>query len=146
MPRGSLPKVYDADLVERVAMLYGSGHTQAEIAALISVSQKVIWRLMVRHNIHARVAAKRDQRGDRNSTWGYSSVTYAAYHKRVEVARGKPKRCEDCGAEGHDRVYDWACLGRYDRIEDYKRLCRSCHWKLDGKINNIRRSEVARDQ
>ncbi len=144
MPRGSKPKVYDEALVEQVAAHYADGRTQAEIAVMTGLTQKVIWRLMVRHGITARVAAKRDQRGERNAIWGYSGVTYAAYHKRVEAARGTPKQCSECGAYGAGRRYDWACLtGRYDRIDDYKRLCRSCHWKLDGKINNIRRSEVA---
>lgn len=125
--------MYDADLVSRVSTLYASGRTQVEIAGQVGVSQKVIWNLMRRHGIETRPSIKRDQRGPSNSTWGHSSVTYAAYHKRVEAAKGRPGACEHCGTTDTAKTYDWACLGRYDRVDDYKRLCRSCHRKADSK-------------
>ena len=144
MPRGGKPKTYPAEIVEAVRGLYAENRTQAEIAAVLGTTQKVIWRLMVRHGIETRVAAKRDQRGAKNSTWGFSSVTYAAYHKRVEVERGRPQKCEVCGYEGADRRYDWANLtGRYDRAEDYRRMCRSCHRKHDRWGNLMRAQQIA---
>ena len=47
-----------------------------------------------------------------------------------------------------DKNYDWANLtGHYDDPNDYKRMCRSCHWKYDERIKNIKhmRKEVARE-
>ena len=55
--------------VETVREMYDSGHTQAEIAKALGVSQKVVWRFMKNHGIKARVARRRDQRGEKNSSW-----------------------------------------------------------------------------
>lgn len=54
---------------ETVKAMYEGGSTQAEIAKALGVSQKVVWRFMKNHNIKSRVAAKRDQRGEKNSCW-----------------------------------------------------------------------------
>lgn len=54
---------------ETVRAMYDSGHTQTEIAEALGVSQKVVWRFMKNHGIKARVACKRDQRGNKNSYW-----------------------------------------------------------------------------
>lgn len=44
-----------------------------------------------------------------------------------------------------DQSYDWASMtGDFADPSDYKRLCRSCHWKLDDKITNITGKEFAR--
>lgn len=43
--------------------------TQDEIAAKYGTSQKVVWRAMARMGIKSRKAAKREQRGELNSTW-----------------------------------------------------------------------------
>ena len=55
--------------VDTVKSMYENGNTQTEIAEFFGVSQKVVWRFMKNHNIKARVAAKRDQRGEKNSSW-----------------------------------------------------------------------------
>ena len=52
-----------------VTSMYEGGSTQAEIAEALGVSQKVVWRFMKNHGIKARVAAKRDQEGEKNSYW-----------------------------------------------------------------------------
>jgi len=138
MPRGSKPKQYADDLVATVKALYAQGKTQEEIGSALGLSQKVIWRLMMRHRIPARIAAKRDQRGPKNSSWRGATASYSAFHFRVERLRGKPQRCEECGVGDPGQAYDWANLsGRYDDTGDYKRLCRSCHWKLDSRHKNL---------
>lgn len=137
MPRGALPKVYDQPLVDRVAALYARGLTQAEIAREVGRSQKVVWNVMRRHGIAARVAAKRNQSGPANHKWKGDSASYSAFHFRVEAARGKPSKCEDCGTTTAKR-FEWANLtGRYEDVNDYKRLCCSCHHKLDGHVRNL---------
>jgi hypothetical protein len=125
-------------MVERVRQLYDAGHTQAEIGAEIGVSQKVVWNLMRRHGIRARIAAKRNQVGKANSSWKGKDASYQAKHLRVSRQRGKPKKCEICKTTDKNRTYDWACVnGDFDDVFGYIRMCRSCHWKHDGTIKNI---------
>jgi hypothetical protein len=75
---------------EIVREMYDSGHTQVEIAEALGVSQKVVWRFMKNHGIKARVARKRDQRGEKNSSWkggkrinenGYVEIYLPGYPK-----------------------------------------------------------------
>ena len=54
---------------ETVRQMYESGMTQAEIGKELGVSQHVVWRFMKNHGIKARVAAKRNQLREKNSTW-----------------------------------------------------------------------------
>ena len=55
--------------LDKVKAMYEDGHTQGEIAEALGVTQKVVWRFMKNHGIKARVAAKRDQEGEKNSYW-----------------------------------------------------------------------------
>lgn len=123
---------------EQLEQDYRTGLTQAEIAKRYQTSQKVVFNAMKKWGIKARVAAKREQRGANNSYWKGQSVGYAAFHKRVEVLKGRPQQCEVCGTTDASKTYDWANLtGRYEDPEDYQRMCRSCHWKHDGKHTNL---------
>lgn len=117
------------------------GMSQVEIAAILNVTQKVIWGAMKRFGVPRRKAAKRDQQGEKNAYWGgkHGQVTYEAYHYRVIAKRGKPSACVDCGTVKKSLNYDWANItGNFADIYDYKRLCRSCHSKMDKKILNIK--------
>ena len=139
MPRGSKPKIYPHSIVERVRKLYSAGHTQVEIAKELRTTQKVVWRLMHHHNIKTRTAAKRNQLGKTNHSWKGKEASYQAKHIRVAVARGKPKECEVCGTKDQAQSFDWACVtGDLDDVGGFIRMCRSCHWKNDGTINNIK--------
>lgn len=132
MPRGARPKVYPADLVDRVRELYAAGCTQAEVAWLTGQTQKIIWNVMRRHGIATRVAAKRHQTGPANHAWKGDAAGYQACHLRVEARRGKPSRCERCGATDPGLTYEWANLtGNYADPDDYERMCRSCHRRYD---------------
>lgn len=118
---------------------YAAGLSQVEIASRYHTSQKVVWRAMRKFGVQARVAAKRHQQGPLNDSWKGAKATYAAFHKRIEVLHGRPQKCEVCGTVDATRTYDWANLtGRYDDPADYKRMCRSCHWKHDKTILNIK--------
>lgn len=57
-PQGSGPKVYPADLVAAVRRM-APDRTQAEMAAELGCSQKVVWNLMRNHRIAARAAKPR---------------------------------------------------------------------------------------
>lgn len=127
---------------EQLELDYAAGLSQVEIAERYGTTQKVVWRAMRRFGIKARTAAKRNQRGPLNDSWKGSAVTYAAFHKRMEALKGKPKKCEECGTTDDRKTYDWANLtGRYDDPDDYRRMCRTCHWKHDKKILNIKRMQ-----
>lgn len=110
-----------------------------EIAGFVGVSQKIIWRLMANHQIGARPAIKRNQWGDKNHSWKGSAVGYAGIHRRVEVERGKPSRCAVCGCTDPHKKYDWANVtGDYTTTSGFVRMCRSCHFKNDKIIDNIK--------
>ena len=131
---------YPDDLVERIRVRYGDGETQREIASTLGLTQKVVWRVMRNHGLHARVAAKRKQYGVQNATWRGDHVGYAGAHARVKALRGQPPACERCGTTDPQKCYDWANMtGHYADPSDYRRFCRSCHWKFDRKIENIRK-------
>ena len=117
---------------------YLDGLSQAELAQRYHVSQKVIWRAMKNFDIKARKTMKRSQLGENNSSWKGSKAGYQALHKRVQVLRGRPEKCEVCGTTDATKSYDWANLtGQYDDVQDYKRMCRSCHWKHDETYKNF---------
>jgi hypothetical protein len=117
---------------------YSSGMTQNEIAVKYHTSQKVVWRAMINYEIKSRPAVKRNQYAENNTSWKGNNATYKAYHIRVKVIRGQPKKCEICGTDDVTKTYDWANLtGNFADPSDYKRMCRSCHWKHDNKIANL---------
>lgn len=51
--------------------------SQSEIAVKYKTTQKVVWRAMIKMGIKARVAAKRDQIGAKNSSWKGGKVLVA---------------------------------------------------------------------
>jgi hypothetical protein len=144
MPKGVYPhthirpKVYAPEMVTRVTELYvEQGLSQVEVAAELGVTLKVIYRLMVNHDIPRRPQVKRDQRGERNAYWRGPNAGYAAFHKRVEAARGTPQHCAACDTDEPGR-YEWANLsGRYDDLNDYVRMCILCHRKLDAHRRSV---------
>ena len=130
-------KAYDAALVAEVERLYATGMTQGEVGQAVGLSQKVIYTIMTRHGIKARVAAKRNQFGENNHRWKGDAASNQAFHRRLYSRFGKPNICTVCGTVESNN-YDYANLsGNYHDLNDYAAMCRSCHWKYDGKVNNI---------
>ena len=139
MPRGSKPKEFPSEIVEAAARLYRAGLSQKEVGEHLGVSQKVVWNLMRRHGIKARVPKNADQRGSKNPNWKGRTAGYQALHIRVSNLRGRPRKCEECGSTSRNRTFDWANMtDNLDDPSDYRRLCRSCHSRHDRKILNIR--------
>ena len=64
-------------------------------------------------------------------------VKQKAIHRRIETLYGKPKYCEIC-KRSDKKKYEWANKDhKYSmNIEDWMRLCTSCHRKYDIKHNN----------
>lgn len=134
----------DVDL-QKIRVLYSGGKTQAEIAGALGVTQKVIFAAMRRAGIKPRKAAKRNQWGKNNHAWKGDEASIYAFHRRLYSRFGKPTKCGVCGTTKAEH-YDYANLtGRYEDIEDYLPMCRSCHWRYDDKHLNFRGKEDARD-
>lgn len=143
MPKGVYPrkprppKVDDPRIVERVRSLYANGLTQAEVGEQLGLTQRVIFNVMRRNGIKARVAAKRDQWGANNHAWKGDEAGYQALHCRLYSRFGKPGHCNVCGTTDAP-AFDYANLtGNYADLDDYAPMCRSCHHKFDDKISNI---------
>lgn len=125
-------------MLEKAIKLYEKGNTQVEVAQILGTTQKVVWRLFKNAHYKCRVAKKRNQTGKNNSSWKGDNAGYKALHYRVYKAKGRPQKCEVCGYSKKDRRYQWANLtGKLSDIDDYKRMCESCHSKYDNKIKNI---------
>jgi len=128
------PKIYPAEMVATVKEHYEAGMTQDEIAEMLGVTQRVIWRLMLNHSIPKRPRIKRDQKGKNNDSWKGDDATYAAQHYRVYSLMGLPKFCELCSTDDEKIRYEWANMtGDYNDPDDYKRLCVTCHRRMDKK-------------
>ncbi len=83
------------------------------------------------------MADTRFQSGENNPSWKGDGAGYDAFHKRVVKARGKPRVCAACDTKTAKR-YEWANLtGNYADVHDYVRLCKSCHNRIDGVIDNL---------
>lgn len=131
--RAAKSQAYESKLpADEVELLYRSGLTQTEVADHFGVTQKVICGFMRRHGIAARPAIKRNQNGANNDSWKGDDATYSAFHFRVEAVRGKPSCCTSCNKT--TGRFEWANLtGRYEDVNDYVRLCVSCHRRFDAK-------------
>ena len=71
-----------------------------------------------------------------NSMWKGNKVQSAALHAWIKRYKPKPKLCEMCKKE---LPYDLANIsGEYKRdINDFKWVCRKCHMKEDGRMDNL---------
>ncbi len=126
----------EPDMIEMVA-LYESGMTQKEVAEEMGLTQKIVWRCLRDAGVQCRADAPRNQKSEMNNNWKGNDVGYKAFHYRMRALKGSPKHCEVCGTEEPTRTYDWVNLtGKFDDPNDYKRMCRSCHWKHDKKYLN----------
>lgn len=65
---------------------------------------------------------------------------YKKLHKWVRLNFPKPAECDHCKTQSAKR-YDWAAIeNRYTKVRsDWEYLCRSCHIKSDGRINQLKK-------
>ena len=127
----------DPVLVEK---MYNDGLSQTEIGEILGVSQKVIWRHMKHNNIRTRIACKRNQRRELNHMWKGNFASYKAFHLRLKSEKGQAKLfpCSVCGTNDKDKAYDWANIsGKYEDVNDYASMCRSCHRQYDKKRREV---------
>ena len=123
---------------QEIEQLYKKGMTQNQIAEYYKTTQKVVWRWMRDLKIKSRVPRNTNQDKENNPNWKGNKAGYAALHYRIYKAKGCPKKCEECGTTDKKKRYQWANLtGKFEDIDDYKRMCQSCHAKHDKIINNF---------
>ena len=86
------------------------------------------------------IKASKERSEEKNPSWVGDSIGIKGVHQWVNKWNGKPKICEVCGTI-KAKKYEWANVDHtYKRIlEDYIRMCTSCHRKYDIKNNNYKR-------
>ncbi len=72
-------------------------------------------------------------RAELNPNWKGDAVGYTALHNWLHLKLGQPRYCSRCGDEDAKK-YEWANIsGEYKRdVNDWERLCVSCHRIKDG--------------
>lgn len=142
--KGAPPRDYPEEVVEKIKDMYESGKTISEIQREIRGIK--VQNVISRYGIETRSTAKRNQLGERNDSWKGDNASYTAFHLRVYKARGKPSECSVCGVSTPGR-YEWANLsGHYEDINDYARMCVTCHKSYDARrrLETGRRTSPAR--
>jgi hypothetical protein len=73
---------------------------------------------------------------EKNHMWKGDYVGYSALHIWIERRLGKPNKCSMCGTMDEIKGYEWSNISKkYKRdINDWQRLCISCHRKYDKNI------------
>ncbi len=76
-------------------------------------------------------------KGERNGQWKGKKVGYHSLHEWIKNHKPKPEFCEECKKV---KPYDLANIsGEYKRdLNDYEWLCRKCHMKKDGRMQNLK--------
>lgn len=126
--------------IKKAIKLYETGYTQVEVAKMLNTSQRVIYSRFKEIEYKCRIAAKRNQLRENNSSWKGKKAGYSALHYRIYKLKGCPRKCEVCKTTDKSKKYEWASLsGQYNNPDDYKRMCMSCHCKYDNKAKNFRK-------
>lgn len=74
---------------------------------------------------------------ENNPQWKGDEVGYTSLHEWVKNRKLKPLLCECCNK---NKSYDLANISQeYKRdLSDWEWLCRRCHMRKDGRINNLK--------
>lgn len=117
----------------RVSPMFGRKHTE-EAKRRIGMALK---GRMPKHFAEFQKRAweaNRKRREELSSNWKGDTVGYTGLHAWVRRQLGTPKECEHCDKDGLvGRKIHWASKsGEYKRdVDDWIRLCASCHSKYD---------------
>lgn len=75
------------------------------------------------------------KKGSNNPMWKEDDVKYSGLHAWVERQLTRPECCSSCGDPGKVDLANIS--GEYKReLTDWEWLCRTCHMKKDGRMNN----------
>ena len=143
---GAKPREYPAEIVEMARSMYLSGMTVAEMRQVFPKGYRV-QTILERYLPERRTPAKRDQRGEKNTSWKGDDVTYGGVHFRLASMNGPAgsHQCADCGEWADEWSYNGGCPDEkrdpdsgcpYSTDPDrYAPRCHSCHTALDRKRN-----------
>lgn len=86
-----------------------------------------------------------NQIGSKNPNWKGDSVGYSGLHLWIRRNKPKPEFCEHCKKVP---PYDLANISqKYKRdVNDYEWLCRSCHINGDGRLENMNRIRLSKNE
>lgn len=84
-------------------------------------------------SLRCKTCEVKRRKGKQHYGWKGALVGYRALHHWVVRELGQPAICESCGCEGTGHKMHWANKsGDYKReINDWLRLCASCHKQYD---------------
>jgi hypothetical protein len=84
---------------------------------------------------------------EKHCSWLGDDVGYGGLHQWVIRKKGKPKKCEQCGkTKGSSKSFHWSNIDhKYRRnLEDYVRLCASCHKKYDLEMQSRLKNKLSK--
>lgn len=93
----------------------------------------------IRKRVEKLIGQKRTSEGKNHWNWKDGDIGKKAKHDRIEKLLGKPNYCEHCKKSDKKR-YHWSNKDhKYScKLQDWQRLCASCHKKYDLRYNNLR--------
>jgi len=110
-----------------------------EIGKIFGVGSTFILKKLKENNINTRLKGRKNlkNRNEKNGMWKGNKVKITPLHKWIKRRKPKTEFCEKCKK---NKPKDLANIsGKYLRdINDFEWLCRSCHMKKDGRINNLK--------
>lgn len=113
-----------------------------ETKAKMSKSNKRPWLGKNLSEEHKKRIKESLPKGDKHKKWKGAEAGYMPIHQWVGRSKGKPSYCEHCGSveKGKHVKYEWANIDhKYERnLDDYIRLCTSCHRKYDIEMGFLR--------
>lgn len=101
------------------------------------------WNKGIKHTketIEKMSQSAKNRVGEKNANWKGDDVGYSGIHAWIKLKMGFPNTCEHCGKFGlKGKQIHWANKNhKYKRdIDDWIRLCASCHKNYDFALKNV---------
>lgn len=105
------------------------------------------WNKGKRLSLETRSKMSKSRKGVKHFAWKGDAASYSSNHMWVRSSLPKTDTCSNCGKSGlYGHKIHWANVDhKYRRVlEDYVRLCVSCHRRYDYN-NNLCVRKVKRD-
>ena len=125
-------------ILKMIKAKLGKKHTQAEKDKISkALKGKMPKNLSLLHMLNI---------GKAHGMWKGDKVKYASLHNWVQLWKGIPEKCSECGIKGkkigRNWSIQWANINHLYRrnLNDYIALCQNCHYGYDLKNNNFRKS------
>lgn len=115
--------------------LYKSGLSTVKICKQTAIPYSTLRKMIIKAGImRSRSEAVT---GEKNSQWKGNRVKYGALHDYIKWHLPATELCQSCKKV---KPYDLANISQeYKRdLTDWEWLCRRCHMKKDGRMNNLK--------